>query len=328
MNHPRDAYREALASVRLALESELAFGRNELPRADIPRRPKPQPQSLLPTFKTPPPALHGKPVPQNTAQPTRLNAPPRFEGKLSSAPDLAISAPRNPNLKTEPPAQPVRVPVAPLKEQLGSPDRIEALAQLSRDVYACENCRLASGRTYAAPGEGNADADLMFIGEGPGADEDRSGRPFVGAAGELLTKIIGAMGFSRETVYIANIVKCRPPENRVPQNDEVAACDPFLKRQIDIVKPKVICTLGSPATKALLGVTTGITQLRGKLLSWNGIPVVPTFHPAYLLRNANDKPLVWADVQMIAKLVEEKGGRIPFPEVLARASQKGKSAGS
>jgi uracil-DNA glycosylase family 4 len=214
--------------------------------------------------------------------------------------------------------KPIPTLVPPLVQRLGDAGKRARLDALDAEVAACQACRLGATRTLAVPGEGNVDADLVFIGEGPGADEDRSGRPFVGPAGDLLSKIITAMGFSRETVFIANIVKCRPPGNRVPQKDEVDACSQFLRRQLEIVAPKVICTLGAPATRALLGVTTGITQLRGKLFDFHGIPVLPTFHPAYLLRTPEDKPLVWLDVQRVAKLVEERGGTLPHGGARAR----------
>ena len=162
----------------------------------------------------------------------------------------------------------------------------------------------------------------MFVGEGPGGDEDRTGRPFVGAAGVLLSKIIQAIGFTRESVFIANAVKCRPPLNRTPVETEIEACRSFLTRQIEIVQPKVICALGRPATQALLRTTRGINALRGKVHPLNGsdeggIIVVPTFHPAYLLRRPEDKGKTWADVQLAAKQVVSRGGTIPAPKTLS-----------
>jgi DNA polymerase len=151
---------------------------------------------------------------------------------------------------------------------------------------------------------GNKNADLMFIGEGPGRDEDAQGVPFVGRAGQLLTKIIEAMKISRDDVYIANIVKCRPPGNRNPEPDEVTACMPFLIRQAQLIKPKVIVCLGSVASQNLLGVETKITSLRGNFTSWQNIPVMPTYHPAFLLRNPNMKKPVWEDMQ---KVMEKLG---------------------
>jgi DNA polymerase len=148
-------------------------------------------------------------------------------------------------------------------------------------------------------GEGNENADLVFIGEAPGGEEDQQGRPFVGAAGQLLTKIIEAMKFTREEVYIANVLKCRPPNNRDPLPDEVNRCKPFLTRQLEIIKPKVICALGAHAAHALINSTEGITRMRGQFYMYNGIKVMPTFHPAYLLRNESAKRPVWSDVQKI-----------------------------
>jgi DNA polymerase len=168
----------------------------------------------------------------------------------------------------------------------------------------CRRCKLCDGRANIVFGDGSALARLMFVGEGPGADEDRQGLPFVGRAGQLLNKIIEAMGLRREQVYIANVVKCRPPDNRTPQPDEVAACTPFLFRQIDIIAPAVIVALGSPATQALLETSAGITKLRGSFREFRGIPVMPTFHPAYLLRNPAAKKEVWDDMQKVMTLLQ------------------------
>ena len=150
-------------------------------------------------------------------------------------------------------------------------------------------------------GEGNPEADLVFVGEAPGADEDAQGRPFVGRAGQLLTKIIVAMGLKREEVYICNILKCRPPGNRNPQPEEIAACEPFLIRQLEAIRPRVICALGTFAAHTLLKSEAPISVLRGRFHSYQGIPLMPTYHPAYLLRNPGAKKQVWEDVQMIMK---------------------------
>ena len=150
-------------------------------------------------------------------------------------------------------------------------------------------------------GEGNPDAGIMFIGEGPGREEDIQARPFVGDAGKLLTNLIVKLGLKREDVYIANIVKCRPPYNRNPEEDEILTCIPFVKKQIDLIKPEIIVCLGRIAAHALLEVKIPISKMRGNFLSYNGIPVMPTFHPAYLLRNPKDKWLTWDDMQMVLK---------------------------
>jgi DNA polymerase len=195
------------------------------------------------------------------------------------------------------------------------------LEQLAREARACNLCRLAITRKQVVFGEGNPKARLMFIGEGPGKDEDASGRPFVGRAGQLLTRIIeNGLKLKREDVYITNVVKCRPTvdglgqRDRPPSPDEIAACAPYLRQQIELVSPEVIVTLGNPATRFLLGTAQGITRLRGKWQSYNGIPVMPTYHPSFLLRNGGDagntphKREVWNDMKMV---IEKLGLNFP-----------------
>ncbi|MBN2382240.1 uracil-DNA glycosylase [bacterium] len=172
--------------------------------------------------------------------------------------------------------------------------RKEALA-----LNTCSRCVLAQKRKKVVYGEGNSAAELMFIGEGPGEVEDNTGRPFVGPAGQLLEKIIQAMNLKRADIYIANIVKCRPPGNRIPEPDEIAACFPFLKKQIALIQPRVIITLGAPASQTLIQTGTPISRLRGRFASYHGIPVMPTFHPAYLLHNPEKKRETWADVRKV-----------------------------
>lgn len=162
--------------------------------------------------------------------------------------------------------------------------RSALLASIREDLGDCRRCKLCDGRTNIVFGVGNPNAALMFVGEGPGADEDAQGEPFVGRAGQKLNEMMRAIGIERKDVYIANVVKCRPPGNRDPEPDEVATCAPFLFRQIEAIRPRVIVALGSPATKALLNTKAGITSLRGRFGSFRGVPVMPTFHPAYLLR--------------------------------------------
>ena len=175
------------------------------------------------------------------------------------------------------------------------------LAALQAHIGDCQRCKLARlGRSTVVFGVGNPDADLMFVGEGPGADEDRQGEPFVGRAGQLLTEIITkGMKLGRADVYIANVIKCRPPGNRNPEPDEIATCLPFLARQVDLVRPRVIVALGTFAAQTLLEVRTPITRMRGQWHNYRGIPVMPTFHPAYLLRNPGDKRLVWEDIKLV-----------------------------
>jgi uracil-DNA glycosylase family 4 len=174
-----------------------------------------------------------------------------------------------------------------------------ALLAVREELGECTRCKLAGGRTKLVFGVGRPDAELMFVGEGPGADEDRQGEPFVGRAGQLLTKMIEAMGYRREEVYIANVVKCRPPENRNPEPDEMAACEPFLRGQIAAVRPKVIVALGKIAVQALLRETTAISRLRGRWFSYEGVKLMPTFHPAYLLRSPEEKKKAWDDLQLV-----------------------------
>jgi uracil-DNA glycosylase len=183
-------------------------------------------------------------------------------------------------------------------------EKTDSLELLREFIGECTRCKLAPARTNLVFGVGNPTAQLMFIGEAPGADEDLRGEPFVGRAGQLLTDIIErGMGMSRADVYICNIIKCRPPENRNPEPDEVAACEPFLFRQVELVRPRVIVGLGTFAVHALLKVKTPISKLRGVWQQVRGIPLMPTFHPAYLLRNPADKRLVWADIQEVMKLL-------------------------
>ena len=184
-------------------------------------------------------------------------------------------------------------------------DRAKALELLRGEMGDCKLCKLCRGRTNIVFGAGSPDAEVMFIGEGPGRDEDRQGIPFVGRAGQLLTKIIEAMGYTREDVYIANIVKCRPPENRNPEPDEVEACIDFLIRQVEIIQPRVMVCLGSVAVRNLLGQELKISKVRGNFLDWRGTPVMPTYHPAFLLRNSNMKKPVWEDMQKVMKLLKK-----------------------
>ncbi|GAK53371.1 hypothetical protein U14_04636 [Candidatus Moduliflexus flocculans] len=173
------------------------------------------------------------------------------------------------------------------------------LKQLEQALQNCQRCKLHHGRTHVVFGTGNPQAILMFIGEGPGYHEDQQGVPFVGEAGELLTKIIHAINLTRDDVYIANIVKCRPPHNRDPEPDEIATCFPFLQQQITMIRPQIICTLGKVASQALLQTADSMSKLRGRFYDYHGIQVMPTFHPAYLLRNPEDKRLTWEDMKLV-----------------------------
>jgi uracil-DNA glycosylase len=174
-----------------------------------------------------------------------------------------------------------------------------SLEEIRADIGDCTRCKLHVHRTRIVFGEGNPQAELMFVGEGPGADEDATGRPFVGRAGQLLDKIIAAIGRKREDVFIANVVKCRPPQNRTPEKDETDTCEPFLFRQIALIKPKVIVALGSPAFQCLFRTKEAISRARGQFRDWNGIQVMPTFHPAYLLRSPDKKREAWEDMKKV-----------------------------
>ncbi len=190
-------------------------------------------------------------------------------------------------------------------------ERAGMLARLGEKVSGCTDCRLAERRNSVVFGVGDPNADLMFIGEGPGAEEDRQGIPFVGRAGELLTKIIGAIGLERSEVYIANIVKCRPPGNRDPQPDEVAACRGYLESQIDLVRPKVIVALGRVAAQTLLSETTSLGRMRGHWYQVRGVETRVTYHPAALLRNVGFKRPTWEDMQVVRDRLRELGSKDP-----------------
>jgi uracil-DNA glycosylase len=205
-------------------------------------------------------------------------------------------------------SRPVSRPVA---EALGLPEELSSPAQrvddssmspwdaLTAEAHNCTACKLAGTRTNVVFGVGNPNADLMFIGEAPGRDEDLQGEPFVGRAGQLLTDIIKAMKLTRDDVYIANVVKCRPPENRNPEPDELDACSPFLQRQVALIQPKVIVALGKFAIQSLSGKAYSISAVRGQWLDYNGIKLMPTYHPAYLLRTPSAKKDVWADMKKV-----------------------------
>jgi len=185
----------------------------------------------------------------------------------------------------------------------------KALEEIDRQILVCKLCALHRFRTRAVPGEGDRAAELMFIGEGPGRDEDAQGRPFVGRAGQLLRKIIAAMTFREDEVYITNMVKCRPPDNRVPHHEETEACSPYLIRQIELIRPKVIVTLGKTPTDHFAPGREGMTARRGRFGDYRGIPVMPTFHPSYLVRNEGNRELkrmVWEDMQKVMALLGRK----------------------
>jgi len=224
---------------------------------------------------------------------------------------LPKSAPK-PKLEPEKTSTPLRdilpPPTGPSLFEAVDKVKDDTLLKIREDIGDCTRCRLHKGRHKIVFGDGNPKAELVFIGEGPGADEDMQGLPFVGRAGKLLTQMIEAMGLQRKDVYICNVVKCRPPENRAPEPDEVTTCSPYLLRQIDVIQPKVIVCLGAVAAKTLLETSRGISQFRGEWLQWRGRKLMATYHPAYLLRNPNAKGEVWKDLQ---KVMAELGLQVP-----------------
>lgn len=244
-------------------------------------------------------------------------APARPETR-PSAPRLGLlDSMKLSNVKPQPRRDEPSV-TAPVQEQMPIPEpnpsenvsgqqprAEESIESIRADIGDCRRCGLCSGRTNIAHSTGNFSADLMFVGEAPGADEDLQGAPFVGRAGQLLTKIIEAIGMKREDVFIGNINRCRPPANRAPLPDETAACKPFLLREIAVVKPKVIVVLGNTAMKNLLDTREGITKIRGVFQDYLGVKVMPTFHPAYLLRDPSKKREVWEDMKKVRDYLNE-----------------------
>jgi uracil-DNA glycosylase len=243
----------------------------------------------------------GTPAP---APPARAEAPSRSPSGPSGRPSPPLPTPAPAPDPVRRPPRPVR-PFTPHVRPLDQPaDALAPFGDLVGRVSECTRCGLCQGRTLAVFGEGNARADVVFCGEGPGYEEDRSGRPFVGKAGELLTRMIeNGMKLRREEVFILNAVKCRPPGNRTPTPDEVGACLPYLEEQLAVIGPKVIVALGNPAVHALLGPVGGITRVRGRTFDKFGAKVVPTFHPAYLLRNPAGKRDAWEDLKLVMRLL-------------------------
>ena len=259
-----------------------------------------------------------KPVPKQKLGNRPVSAGPAISGRQNPVPgavqkragqDLPVQKQIQVIRQEPPPAVPAVPPVQPAAEMKKDPladmgKQVQEMdfPELKEAVSICTKCLLCRTRTNTVFGDGNEKAELMFIGEGPGADEDAQGLPFVGRAGELLTKMIQAMGYDRKEVYIGNIVKCRPPGNRTPEDEEMSACLPYILRQIELIRPKAVVLLGATALKGLFNMT-GISYARGKFLDHKGIPVMPTYHPAFLLRNPEKKADVWKDLQMVMKLL-------------------------
>jgi DNA polymerase len=288
--------------LRLWLKGERAFG---LSRVAVPRELL---ISSVTEVSSAPPASAPQP-PRPSVQPrfTQEQAMPRRAAKPPAAPPAASEPPAAaaPRLIPPPSAEPFTAPILPREQKVVRLQQLDA-----NEVKGCTRCRLHATRTNTVFGEGDADAQIFFIGEGPGENEDLSGRPFVGKAGQLLDKMIGGMGLRRDQVMIANIVKCRPPGNRVPAPDEVATCTPYLVRQLEIVRPKVIVTLGRPAASYMLDTKLPMGKLRGQWQSWRGIKLMPTFHPSYVLRTYTDevRKAVWSDLK---KVLVELGLPVP-----------------
>ncbi|HTW95420.1 MAG TPA: uracil-DNA glycosylase family protein [Tepidisphaeraceae bacterium] len=264
---------EKRGRARLWLRSERAFGLNSLPAAQAIIPPPDDEEESAPAAATP-----------------SISRPAVATSVLFESPAPAASLPLHAGSFDSPP--------------LSSQEKEQKLSAMNAtEVSVCVKCRLCEARTHTVFGEGDPDAQIFFIGEGPGENEDLQGRPFVGRAGQLLDKMIAAMGLERKQVFIANIVKCRPPGNRVPAPDEVATCTPYLVRQIEIIRPKVIVTLGLPAAKYMLGTSQTMGRLRGQWQQWRGTKLMPTFHPAYLLRSYTEenRKMVWSDLKAVMK---------------------------
>jgi DNA polymerase len=236
-------------------------------------------------------------------------ADPKPPAGQAAAPKVAAPAPG-------PAPAPAAAPALAADREPDDPARptgATGLALVRDELGDCQRCKLAPLRTKLVFGVGNPNADLLFVGEAPGADEDAQGEPFVGKAGQLLTKMIEAMGYRREDVYICNVLKCRPPGNRNPEPDEVASCEPFLKKQLAAIRPRMIVALGKFAVQCLLRDDSPISRLRGNFRAYEGIPLMPTFHPAYLLRDPSKKKLAWQDLKEVNAALARVGITPPNP---------------
>lgn len=291
--------REVVAEAAAELIRHLAW----LEAAGVREVPPPAPAQHAPAPQAPP--AQGTAGRAIAATPAVASEPPARQ----RAAGPALAAPAMPLVEAAP-ARPVTgaAPAPGGASTSGKGCGSDALLAVRRDLGDCARCKLGRGRTNLVFGVGNPRADLVFVGEGPGEDEDLSGEPFVGRAGQLLTKMIEAMGYRREDIYIANVVKCRPPGNRNPEPDEIEACEPFLRAQLAAIEPKVIVALGKFSAHTLLRETTPISRLRGRWREYAGVKLMPTFHPAYLLRSPEEKKKAWEDLQLVMR---ELGKPIP-----------------
>jgi DNA polymerase len=290
VSNPGGQSARAKAKARLALRAERAFGL-EAVRARV----------IESSSTAGAASVAARPVAVGSAS-IKLSAPVN-RPSAGALPGLATGVPVSQQTDARSGLLPLPALNAPFSTDPLSADekRIRLAAMDEGEVRGCTLCRLCETRTRSVFGEGDVDAKIFFIGEGPGENEDLTGRPFVGKAGQLLDKMIGAMGLRREQVFIANIVKCRPPNNRVPAPDEVSTCTPYLERQLEIIRPRVIVTLGLPAAKYMLQVNSTMGKLRGQWHSWREIKLMPTFHPAYILRSytPQTRAAVWSDLQLV-----------------------------
>ena len=259
------------------------------------REPGAQPAGVAAREK--PPGASAVPAP--SPQPVETGnerVPARVGPSLAASPSRAAPPPPGaPRVSINAPAPTLSLFEVAAKPHAGP----ETLEQIRADLGDCHRCRLADRRKTIVFGEGDSHARLVFVGEGPGADEDEQGRPFVGRAGQLLNRMIQLIGMKREEVYICNVVKCRPPENRTPEKDEIEACSPFLLRQMEALQPRLICLLGAPAMRTVLGVKEGITRVRGRFFDYGGTKAFVTFHPAYILRNPREEKILREDFETI-----------------------------
>lgn len=297
---PHDELADIAASARAWLQWMADCGAESVPTGMAPERLL----RRLDAAELPRDARAG--APPRGSRPSAHRAPARV-----APPARPAAPPRDPAPAPSPPAPPPPAVAARGTEPVPLEERRRRLAVLAEEVAGCTKCPLHASRTQTVFERGSPAAELCFVGEGPGADEDRLGKPFVGKAGQLLDKMVVAMGYGRDDVYVCNVVKCRPPDNRKPTDEEMAACLPYLRAQLELVDPKCIVALGATGVQGMLGTSMGITRLRGTWKLYEGrTPVMPTFHPAYLLRSPEHKRHVWEDLQQVMRQL----GKQPPPK--------------
>lgn len=248
------------------------------------------------------PRLEGEPAEVTAAEPPQAPLPEQVPAQ-AAAPPAAVEISSQAALSMQRPPTAARS-LNLFEAENPRPRERETLEEIQRDLGDCQRCKLAAGRKHIVFGQGNPHAELVFVGEGPGADEDEQGLPFVGRAGQLLNRMLASVGIRREDVYICNVVKCRPPGNRTPERDEVEACSPFLFRQIESIHPRLVCCLGAPAVKTVLGLKDGILKLRGHFYDFGGAKALATVHPAYVLRNPREEKILREDFAKICDFLK------------------------